>query len=288
MSAVFRHEMASYFSGLSAFVFGTFVLLFGGIYTMAYNIVGGFANFEFVMNAISFIFIIIVPIITMRVLAEEKRQKTDQLLYSLPISMTDVVLGKFFAMLIVFAIPVAILCIYPLVLSRFGNVSFITSYSAVLGFFLLGASLLAIGMFISALTESQAVAAGICFVVMLLNYFIADISDYIPTTPVASVIAFTVVIIIIALIFRFMTKNNYASLILGAVLEVILLAVYVLKSELFEGLFANVIGRLSLFERFYSFIDGVFDLTGIVYFISVIALFLFLSVQAMEKRRWSE
>ncbi len=288
MSAVFRHEMASYFSGLSAFVFGTFVLLFGGIYTMAYNLVGGFANFEFVMNAISFIFIIIVPIITMRVLAEEKRQKTDQLLYSLPISMTDVVLGKFFAMIIVFAIPVAILCIYPLVLSRFGNVSFITSYSAVLGFFLLGASLLAIGMFISALTESQAVAAGICFVVMLLNYFIADISDYIPTTPVASVIAFTVVIIIIALIFRFMTKNNYASLILGAILEVILLAVYVLKSELFEGLFANVIGRLSLFERFYSFIDGVFDLTGIVYFISVIALFLFLSVQAMEKRRWSE
>ena len=288
MSAVFRHEMASYFSGLSAFVFGTFVLLFGGIYTMAYNIVGGFANFEFVMNAISFIFIIIVPIITMRVLAEEKRQKTDQLLYSLPISMTDVVLGKFFAMLIVFAIPVAILCIYPLVLSRFGNVSFITSYSAVLGFFLLGASLLAIGMFISALTESQAVAAGICFVVMLLNYFIADISDYIPTTPVASFIAFTVVIIIIALIFRFMTKNNYASLILGAVLEVILLVVYVLKSELFEGLFANVIGRLSLFERFYSFIDGVCDLTGIVYFISVIALFLFLSVQAMEKRRWSE
>ena len=288
MSAVFRHEMASYFSGLSAFVFGTFVLLFGGIYTMAYNIVGGFAHFEFVMNAISFIFIIIVPIITMRVLAEEKRQKTDQLLYSLPISMTDVVLGKFFAMLIVFAIPVGILCIYPLILSRFGNVSFITSYSAGLGFFLLGASLLAIGMFISALTESQAVAAGICFVVMLLNYFIADISDYISSTPIASVIAFTVVIIIIALIFRFMTKNNYASLILGAVLEVILLAVYVLKSELFEGLFANVIGRLSLFERFYSFIDGVFDLTGIVYFISVIALFLFLSVQAMEKRRWSE
>ena len=288
MSAVFRHEMASYFSGLSAFVFGTFVLLFGGIYTMAYNIVGGFANFEFVMNAISFIFIIIVPIITMRVLAEEKRQKTDQLLYSLPISMTDVVLGKFFAMLIVFAIPVGILCIYPLILSRFGNVSFITSYSAVLGFFLLGASLLAIGMFISALTESQAVAAGICFVVMLLNYFIADISDYISSTSIASVIAFTVVIIIIALIFRFMTKNNYASLILGAVLEVILLAVYVLKSELFEGLFANVIGRLSLFERFYSFIDGVFDLTGIVYFVSVIALFLFLSVQAMEKRRWSE
>lgn len=288
MSAVFRHEMASYFSGLSAFVFGTFVLLFGGIYTMAYNIVGGFANFEFVMNAISFIFIIIVPIITMRVLAEEKRQKTDQLLYSLPISMTNVVLGKFLAMLIVFAIPVGILCIYPVILSRFGNVSFAASYSAVLGFFLLGASLLAIGMFISSLTESQAVAAGICFVVMLLNYFIASIADYIPTTPISSVIAFTVVIIIIALIFRFMTKNNFASIFLGAVLEVILLVIYVLKSELFEGLFANVIGKLSLFERFYVFIDGIFDLTGIVYFVSIIALFLFLSIQSMEKRRWSE
>ncbi len=288
MSAVFRHEMASYFSGLSAFVFGTFVLLFGGIYTMAYNIVGGFANFEFVMNAISFIFIIIVPIITMRVLAEEKRQKTDQLLYSLPISMTNVVLGKFLAMLIVFAIPVGILCIYPVILSRFGNVSFAASYSAVLGFFLLGASLLAIGMFISSLTESQAVAAGICFVVMLLNYFIASISDYVPTTPISSFIAFTVIIIIIALIFRFMTKSNYASIFLGAALEIILLILYLLKGGLFEGLFANAIGKLSLFERFYVFIDGVFDLTGIVYFVSIIALFLFLSIQSMEKRRWSE
>ena len=288
MKAVFKHELNTYFTGILGYIFGVFLLIFAGLYTTAYNIRGTYANFEYVLSGMTLIFVIIVPIITMRILAEEKHLKTDQLLYSLPISMTKVVCGKFFSLLVVYAIPLAIICIYPLILSSFGNVYFPTAYGAVVGFFLLGASLISIGMFISSMTESQGVAAGICFVVMLLNYFLNSIVSFIPTDAFASLISFTAVIVIIALIIYLMIKDSFISFMIGFAAEIVLILFYVFSNESFESLFPNVMGNLSLFERFYTFADGVFDITGVIYFVSVIVLFLFLSIQSMEKRRWSE
>ena len=149
MKAVFKHELNTYFTGILGYIFGVFLLIFAGLYTTAYNIRGTYANFEYVLSGMTLIFVIIVPIITMRILAEEKHLKTDQLLYSLPLNMTKVVCGKFFALLVVYAIPMAVICIYPLILSAFGNVSLPTAYGAIVGFFLLGAALISIGMFIS-------------------------------------------------------------------------------------------------------------------------------------------
>lgn len=288
MNAVFRHEISSHFHSLSAYVFGAFLLLFGGVYTMVMNLNNLMTNFEFVMGNMAFIFLIIVPILTMRVLAEERRQKTDQLLYSLPISMTDVVLGKFGALLVMLLIPLAIIALYPVVLSAFGNIHFPTAYGAMLGFFLLGAALIAIGLFISSITESQAVAAGLCFVVMLLNYYISDLATFVAATAFASFSAFAAVIVILALLINMMTKNGTISLIFSAVGEGALLAGYLLNASSFEGLFPKVMESLSLFDRFYVFVNGVFDLSAVVYFITVIALFLFLSVQSMERRRWND
>lgn len=288
MNAVFRHEISSHFHSLSAYVFGAFLLLFGGVYTMVMNLNNLLTNFEFVMGNMAFIFLIIVPILTMRVLAEERRQKTDQLLYSLPISMTDVVLGKFGALLVMLLIPLAIIALYPVVLSAFGNIHFPTAYGAMLGFFLLGAALIAIGLFISSITESQAVAAGLCFVVMLLNYYISDLATFVAATAFASFSAFAAVIVILALLINMMTKNGTISLIFAAIGEGALLAGYLLNASSFEGLFPKVMESLSLFDRFYVFVNGVFDLSAVVYFITVIALFLFLSVQSMERRRWND
>ena len=288
MNAVFRHEVSSHFHSLSAYVFGAFLLLFGGVYTMVMNLNNLLTNFEFVMGNMAFIFLIIVPILTMRVLAEERRQKTDQRLYSLPISMSDVVLGKFGALLVMLLIPLAIIALYPVVLSAFGNIHFPTAYGAMLGFFLLGAALIAIGLFISSITESQAVAAGLCFVVMLLNYYISDLATFVAATAFASFSAFAAVIVILALLINMMTKNGTISLIFAAIGEGALLAGYLLNASSFEGLFPKVMESLSLFDRFYVFVNGVFDLSAVVYFITVIALFLFLSVQSMERRRWND
>ncbi len=288
MSAVFRHELSSHFSNLTAYVFGAFLMLFAGIYTMVMNLNNLITNFEYVLGNMAFAFLVIVPILTMRVLAEERRQKTDQLLYSLPLSMTEVVLGKYAALLVMELIPLSIISIYPLVLSVFGPVYLPASYGAIVGFFFLGAALISIGLFISSITESQAVAAGLCFVVMLLNYYITSLASYFAGTAITSFAAFAVLMVLIAILIRVMTKNNILALSLGAAGEGLLLAYYLLNGSSFEGLFPKIMENLSLFDRFYTIVDGVFDLRSIVYFISISAVFVFLSVQSMEKRRWSE
>lgn len=288
MRAIFKHELSSHFTGLSGYVFGAFLLLFTGIYVLSYNLSMLYVNFEYVLGGMSFVFMVIVPILTMRVLAEERRQKTDQLLYSLPISMTEVVLGKYLAMLVVFAIPMAIIALYPLVLSGYGDVYFPMVYSAVGGFFLLGASLIAMGTFVSSVTESQAVSAGLCFVVMLINYFLADLASLISATAVASLIALTLLVILVAVIVWLLIKNTTVALAVAVVGEGATLAVYLADSSLFEGLIPNALKALSLYQRFYDLLEGVLNLGSIIYYISVICVLLFLSVQSMEKRRWSE
>ena len=288
MKAILRHELSSCFTSLTGYVFAAFLLLFAGIFTMVYNLNYQVANFEYVIGQMSFIFLIIVPILTMRVLAEERRQKTDQLLYSLPLSMTQVVLGKYAALLCMFLLPTAVICLYPLLLSLFGSVYFPAAYGAICGFFLLGAALTAIGVFVSSVTESQAVAAGLCFVVMLVNYFLNTLADYVSSSAFASCMAVAVVILLLVLVLWRMTRNSTFALMTGIVLEGALAAFYLLRGDELAGVFPEVLSRLSLFERFDTFVNGVFDLTAVVYYLTVIGVFLFLSVQSMEKRRWSE
>ncbi len=288
MKAILRHELSSYFTNLSGYVFGAFLLLFAGIYTMVYNIQAAVTNFEYVLGGMSFVFLVIVPILTMRVLAEERKQKTDQLLYSLPLTMTQVVLGKYIAMLVIFAVPLLIISLYPIVLTAYGNVYLPAAFGAIVGFFFLGAALIAIGMYISSVTESQAVAAGLCFVIMLINYFISDLASMASTTAFGSLAALMIVALVVAGVVYLMTKNGFIALLCAAVLEGGIMLAYVFQSSAFEGLFPEIMENISLYERFYALIEGVFDLRSIVYFLSVVGVFLFLSVQSMEKRRWSE
>ena len=288
MGSVYRHELSSAFTGLTAYVFSAFLLLFGGIYTMAYNISMRLANFELVLQSISFLFIIIIPVVTMRTLAEERHQKTEQLLYALPLTMTQVVVGKYLALVTQFLLPVAILGLYPLALKLFGQVPMEAAYAALTGFFFLGAALLAIGLFVSSVTESQSVAAGLCFVVVLLSYFLESLAQLVPGTGLASLAAIGVCIALVGVLIYRVTKNG----VFAAVLTMLALAgnllAFAWKSSAFEGLFASVIRTLSLFSRFSVFVTGVLDWTAVVYDLAVVGVFLVLTVQVLEKRRWSE
>ena len=287
MKAVFKHELHSYFTTVSGYVFGTFILLFAGIYTYAVNIKGLVSDFQYIPGSMKFIFIAIIPVLTMRMFAEERHQRTDQLLYSLPISMKKVVLGKYFAALVMLLVPICIMGIYPVIYSFFGKEVFSMAYGSLFGFFLLGAALIAIGMFISTLTDSQAVAAGICFVVMLLNYFMTSLADYLPKRANYSYIAISVCIVLLGALIWFMTKSPLVALGTACVFEGVLVLFYKAKPFKFVNLFPSIVGNLSLFDRFASFTEGILDLSCAVYMISVAALFLFFSVQALEKRRWS-
>lgn len=288
MKAIYKHEISSAFTSMTAYVFGAFLLLFGGIYTMVYNIINLSTHFEYVLDGIAYVFMLIVPVLTMRILAEERKQKTDQLLYSLPITMTEVVLGKYAAVITVFLAPMVIICCYPLILKLFGNIYFPAAYASVAGFFFLGAALIAVGVFVSAVTENQAVSAGLCFVVVMVNYFGPPVAELTPHTAILSLIAFTLLVGAFALIVRLMTKSSLIAALCGTILETGLLIWYLLDKTAFEGLFSKLMSELSLFERFSQFVNGIFDLRVIVYDVTVTIIFLFLSVQALEKRRWSE
>ncbi len=287
MIAVYKHELRSYFTGLSAYIFGAFILLFAGIYTVAYNVRARYSNFEYAVASFGFVFLIAVPILTMRVIAEERHQKTDQLLYSLPITMTDVVLGKYFALLTVFAAPVLVLCTYPLILGLFGHMRFPIAYASLLAYFIMGAALIAIGLFISSLTESSTLAAILCFVVVLINYMLAQLSSYLPRSSYASFVAFLVCGLLDALVVYLMTKNPVVSLVALALLDGAVTVFFLADRSRFYNLFPTFLEKLSLFEAFYLFPNGVFSLSSLVFLFSVIVFFLFLAVQSLEKRRWN-
>jgi len=287
MKAIFRHELSSHFQSVTGYVFGAFMLLFAGIYCMVINLKVGYANFEYVLGSMSFIYIIGIPILTMRTIAEERKQTTDQLLYSLPLTMTKVVLGKYLVLLIMILIPTAVIAFYPLILSSFGDLYLPGAYGALVGFFFLGAALAAIGVFISSLMENQASAAGLCFAVLLLNYFLKSLASYVSTSAFASFAAFAVLLILLAVIVRLLTKNTFAAVMTALLPGIALVLVYGLMGSSFTGTFPAVMEQLSLFNRFYQFSDGIFDIRALVFFASVVGVFLFLTVQSMEKRRWN-
>lgn len=254
---------------------------------MVYCLANGYPNFEYVMGNISFIFLICVPILTMRVFAEEKHRKTDQLLYSLPMSLSSIVLGKYLAMLAVLAVPVLVSCVYPLILSQFGAVSMRLAYASIFFFFLLGACLLAVGMFVSSVTESQVASAVVSLVAMLILYFMSGLASYVSTDARASVIALMVLSLAVALVVWLLTRSQVLSLALAVVLVGGLFFWYGFEPTAFSGLFPKMMEQLSVFDRFYNIVEGMFDWTAVVYYLSIIVVFVFLTVQALEKRRWS-
>ena len=286
MKAVLKHEFSLYFHGMMAYVVGAALLEFIGIGAMLYNINSAVANFEYALGSFCIGFVALVPVLTMRSIAEEKRQKTDQLLYLLPISSTEVVAGKYLAMVFVFALPMALACVYPFVFSMFGDVYLPTSYGALAAFVFLGMALISIGMFISSLTESQGMAAGLCVAVMLLCYYSATLADYIASTAF-NVVALAVLSILLAVVVRWLTKSDYAGIATALLCLAALVALWLISPDTLETLLPDLMSELSLFERFYTFVNGVFDVTAIVYYASVTVFFLFLCVQSLEKKRYN-
>ena len=287
MGAIFRHDLRNYFHSLTAYVFGAFLLAVVGLGSVLYNLQAAVSNFEFVLSFASIIFVVIVPILTMRTLAEERRQRTDQLLYSLPITTTQVVLGKYFALLVVYLIPLAVVSLYPLLFSQFGEVYLPTSYGSLFAFFMMGAALLAVGMFLSSLTDNQGFAAGIGIAAILLNYYSVSLAEYTSSTAMGSLIALYVIALLLGVVIHNLTRNENLAYGVTLVLIAALSVAYFVNSSAFEGLLPDIMTKLSLFRQFNSFVNGAFDLTAIVYYVSVMGFFLFLSVQSMEKRRYN-
>lgn len=196
-------------------------------------------------------------------------------------------MGKYLALLVVYLIPLLIISIYPIIFAQYGDVYLPTSYGSLAAIFIMGAALVALGVFISSLTDNQGLAAGIGIAAILFNYYSVSLSEYVSSTSVGSIIALALIALIIGAIVRYLTRNET----LGYGVTLVLIAAITVTSfidpTVFEGLLPKIMRQLSLFNRFNTFVSGVFDLTAIFYYISVIVFFLFLSVQSMEKRRYN-
>ncbi len=287
MLAVYKKELRGYLTSMIGYVFVAFILLIPGIYFTAYNLQYASPDFGATLNSVTFIFLIITPILTMKILAEEKKNKTDQLLLTAPVSVWKVVLGKYLSMVTMYLIPVVIAGFYPLIMGRYGTVSYAMAYTALLGFFFLGCAQIAVGMFLSSVTESQVIAAVLTFGVLFCSFMMDGITSFFSDTAITSMMAFLVLVIILGVIIYQMTKSVVLSAGVSGVLAVVTLVVYIIKPTVYSGLIQKVLGLLAISNQFDNFVGGILDMTGILYMLSVICIFVFLTIQCIQKRRWS-
>lgn len=288
MTAIYKRELKSYFQSMIGYVLIAFLVVFTGIYFMAYNLNSGYPYFSYVLMNINYVLIIVVPLLTMRSFAEERKNKTDQLLLAAPVKLVEIVLGKYFAMTTVFAVPCVIFCMFPLIIKSFGTAYLKVDYLSILMFFLMGCVYIAIGMFLSSLTESQIIAAVTTFGALLLLYLWGGLIDFLPTSQISGMIGVVVLLTLAALIIYQMTKNWIVSGILEVAGIVVVIVVSIVKGSAFENILVNLMKKLYLAEVFDNVAaNRLFDMSGLVMYLTVAAVFVFLTMQSIQKRRWS-
>lgn len=287
MKAIFQREFTSFFKNTTGYILCSVFILISGIFVCSINFSRAYAGFEYSLYNACFLYLLFIPILTMRSFAEEKKQKTDQLLLSLPISGPRIVMAKYFSMAAVLAIPTLILALIPLIMSFYGTVNFVSAYSSLFAFYLLGCALTAVGMLISSLTENQIISAILTFFVTLIAYFMSSVSAMLPASSEGSVIAFIALALILAGIMYYFTKSIGLSVGVWLLAVLLLVSVYFISPKLLEGSFQQAMSTLSVFDCFYGFVNGVFDLKGVIYYLSLSALFCYYTVVIFEKRRWS-
>ena len=288
MRAIYKREVRSYFNSMVGWMFVAALTAFTGIYFMARNLFYGDPYFASSLGSTLFVLMVLVPILTMRSMAEERRSRTDQLLLTSPVSVTSAVPGQYFAMLTVLAVPVAIGCLCPLIIKLNGTAFLKADYAAILAFFLLGGVEIAVGLLISALTESRVLSAVGTFGVLLVLYLWDGLVDYLPTTAGGSLTGLLVVLALVCFLANALSNNWKVTLGVFAAGIAALACGWAFAKDSFAGLLPGVLGRFSLLSAFESFyVDHVFDVRGILLYLSLVALLVFLTVQVVQKRRWN-
>lgn len=287
MTAIFLREFKGYFNSMLGWVLTGVMLLFGGLYFTAVNLQGGYTDLSYTLYSFIIVLLIFVPLLCMRSFAEEKRSRTDQLLLTSPVSIPGIVMGKYLSLLAMFAVPLGVYVLYPLLMKALGAANFAASYSGLLAYFFLGAALIAVCMYLSTLTENQIVAALSGFGVLLVCYLMPAIQTLFTAGSSLALVVFAIILGAASLIIGLRSR----SLVLGGgVFAVGCIAPAVLfsvRSAALTTAFSAVLGALALFEPFLNFVNGLFDVTALVYYAGVAGLFLFLTGQALEKRRWN-
>lgn len=235
MIAIYKRELQSYFTSMIGCIFIAFFIAIVSLYFQIYNLLNGYTYFSYALYSTTFFLLIGVPLLSMKCFAEEKKNKTEQLLMTSPVSLTGIVVGKYLSMITVFAVPNLLFCTYPLIIKSLGTAHLLIDYATILSYFLLGCAFLAIGMYISSLTESQVIAAIATLAILYVLYIWDGLISYIPFT----------------------TLQSYLQ-------------------------------KFSMIEVITNFaLNQIFDVLGLILYMSIIFVFVFLTIQSLQKRRWS-
>ncbi len=234
MFAIFKRELKAYFTSPLGYVFLAIFYAFSGLFFYIFSLSVGSTDISSVFLMMFIVLMVFVPLLTMRLLSEDKKQKTAQLILTAPVSLLSIVMGKFLAAYAIFAIGVAVMPVYGFVMSTFATVSWLPIWGNTVGLLLLGGIFVSIGLFISSLTENQMIAA-----------------------------------------------------IGGFFINLMILLMNTLKSALPNGFLQDVLSSISVYSRYSEITSGIFSLSSLIFFVSVIFIFLFLTVRVLEKRRWA-
>ena len=287
MTAIFKREFKSCFTGMIGWVIAAVSLFFLGLYYTNRNLLYASSDFATVLYTMTMILLFLLPAISMRSFAEERKNKTDQLLLTSPVGIASIVAGKYLAEVAVFALPLAAAVIMPLILTAFGTVSLVAAYSALLGYLLLGAACLAVGTWISALTENQILAYLATFGALLVAYLMNGIQTMFTTGNLLAFVVFMVIVLVAAILVGVSCKRLTAGLTVFCIGAAAVFILFLARPAWLLTAFNAVLDALALFEPFKDIVGGMFSIPAIVYYLSVIGLFLFMTGQALERRRWN-
>lgn len=236
MAAIFKREFKAYFTSPIGYFVLAILFFFAGLYFYGNNLLTNSADLSLVYSSLfSIVMLAVLPILTMRLFSEEKKQKTDQALLTAPVSLTGIVVGKFLAAIVLFAIGIAITFVYAVIIAFQVTPDWMVIIGNYLGLLLLGGAVIAVGVLISSLTESMFISAlgtfGVSFVLVMLDSLTSIFSD-------------------------------------NAVVEA-------------------VVNFLSVSQKYNNFTMGLINYNDVIFFLSIQALFLFLTVRVLDHKRWS-
>lgn len=287
MLAIFKRETRSYFTSMIGYVVIGVILAFIGLYYTANCLIYATSDFSIVLYSTTLVMLFVLPALSMRSFADERRNKTDQLLLTSPVTIPEIVLGKYLAQLVVLAVPMAVACVMPLILTRFGTVSLTSAYATLFAYCLLAAACIAVGTFISVLTENQIIAYLATFGVLLVAYLMESLQTLFTSGNTLAFIVFCIVLAVASVLIGFLCKSITVGSGVFCGGAVVLIVLFQLRPAWLLTAFNSVLDALALFAPFETFVGGMFSLSDIVYYLSVIGLFLFLTGQALERCRWN-
>ena len=290
MTAIFKRELRSYFHGMLGYVLTAFLLASSGIYFLALNLGYGLTDFGYyTLYRTIFMLLLYIPVLTMRSLAEERRSRTAQLLLTSPIPVWGIVLGKFFAMCAVFALPCLMDVVMILVLWALGGTvpALAANFAALLCYFLLGCAAIAMGEFLSGLTENPIIAAVAGFSVLLLAYMMPSLRSLFNAGSAVALAVFTAIAGAASLMAGLRTRSFILGCLTFAALCLGLTGLFLLQSAWLTEAFSAVLSVLCFFTPFEDFVNNSFSLPTLVYYLTVMGMFLFFTAQSIEKRRWN-